>query len=77
MDWKWGDIGVPEFTETSTTSGFKRTPVLGTVVQLRDDDWARVMWDNGYSNIYRIGGGKSFDLYKNTQSKNSNFIIFF
>ena len=77
MDWKWGDIGFQEFTDSSTTSGIKRTPVLGTVVQLRDDDWARVMWDNGYSNIYRIGGGKSFDLYKNNQSKNTNFIIFF
>jgi hypothetical protein len=75
-DWKWGDIGVQEYTESSTTSGIKRTPVLGTVVQLRDDDWARVMWDNGYSNVYRIGGGKSYDLYKSGRSKFSNFIIF-
>ena len=72
MDWKWGDIGVQECTESSTIFGIKRTPVLGTVAELRGDDWARVMWDNKYSNIYRIGGERSFDLYKNGQSKNSN-----
>ena len=74
MDWQWGD---QDIVESSTMFGIQRKQVLGTVVEVRDDDWAKVMWDNGYSNIYRIGGEKSFDLYKIELGKNQSILTFF
>ena len=57
-DWKWG-----------TQDHVDGKEGIGTITRCNEDEngnvvkWAKVLWDGGICQIYRIGAGGYFDLF--------------
>ena len=64
-DWSWENQDRLDSTSTIKGQSGNDLKNEGTIIQIRSDNWARVIWDSGIQNVYRIGAEEKFDLLRN------------
>ena len=68
-DWNWENQD--NLDSISKINGQSKNDLKneGTIIQIRSDNWARVIWDSGIQNVYRIGAEEKFDLLTNKKGE--------